>query len=115
MRSISGRFPLLWLALLCTAASAQLRPQRAVAPGPAAGDPSASVPSASYESAFDGYRKFADEKAASWRGSNELVFRLGGWRAFASGRVPDIPQPPAGGSGAKPSPAPSPQSGARGN
>ena len=50
------------------------------------------VPAVPYESAFKGYRKLEDQPVASWRDANDLVHRLGGWKAFASGKVPDDPQ-----------------------
>jgi hypothetical protein len=48
-----------------------------------------------YESAFSGYRPFSDEKIVAWRATNDLVQKLGGWRAFAQDNVPDIPRPSA--------------------
>ncbi len=36
-----------------------------------------------YRPAFEGYRPFKDEPVASWRESNELVGRIGGWKAYA--------------------------------
>ena len=44
-----------------------------------------------YESAFSGYRPYTDEKVVSWRATNDLVQKLGGWQAFARDKVPDIP------------------------
>ena len=41
-----------------------------------------------YESAFKGYRKLEDQPVTSWRDANDLVHRLGGWKAFAGGKVP---------------------------
>lgn len=43
----------------------------------------------SYESAFKGYRKLDEQRGASWPAANDLVHRLGGWKAFASGKVPE--------------------------
>jgi hypothetical protein len=36
-----------------------------------------------YRSAFDGYRAFTDQPVLSWRESNDLVGRIGGWKAYA--------------------------------
>lgn len=44
-----------------------------------------------YESVFKGYRSFGEEKVVSWRATNDLVQKLGGWQAFARDKVPDIP------------------------
>lgn len=49
------------------------------------------------ESSFKEYRRLDDQMVASWRGANKLAHELGGWKAFASGQVPDLPQPPASG------------------
>jgi len=61
----------------------------------------AEVPAVRYESVFKGYRKFEDQPVTSWRGANELVNMLGGWKAFASDQVPDVPGSPAEASGAR--------------
>ncbi|MBC7957044.1 MAG: hypothetical protein H7Y33_14385 [Cytophagales bacterium] len=39
--------------------------------------------SSGYQSAFDGYRVFNEQKVLSWRESNDLVGRIGGWQAYA--------------------------------
>lgn len=36
-----------------------------------------------YESAFEGYRPFGDQRLAPWRESNDVVRRVGGWQAYA--------------------------------
>lgn len=43
-----------------------------------------------YQSAFEGYRPFAEENIKPWRESNELARRLGGWSAFAGGKTPEV-------------------------
>jgi hypothetical protein len=53
-------------------------------------DAKAEVPAVIHESPFKGYRKFEDQSVASWQGANDLVKKLGGWKAFASGQVPDV-------------------------
>ena len=57
---------------------------------PASGPPStatASDPASSsligFESAFQSYRSYADERMASWSQANDQVGRIGGWRAYA--------------------------------
>lgn len=55
------------------------------------GDPRSAVGPVPYESVFRGYRPFTDERVVSWRATNDLVQKLGGWRAFARDKVPDIP------------------------
>lgn len=50
------------------------------------------APAIAYESAFKGYRKLEDQPVTSWRDANDLVHRLGGWKAFAGGKVPADPE-----------------------
>ncbi len=38
---------------------------------------------ASQRSAFEDYRRFADEPVADWRTTNDRVGRIGGWQAYA--------------------------------
>lgn len=84
-----------------------------VAQGQARPAPDASVgkaidgPAVAYESAFKGYRKLEDQPVASWRDANDLVHRLGGWKAFASGKVPDDSKALSG--DAKPAQSPPPE------
>ena len=47
-------------------------------PGAFAGEPATQQ-----RSAFDGYRRFADEPVADWRALNDTVGRIGGWQAYA--------------------------------
>ena len=54
-------------------------------------DPQSAVAPIPYESVFRSYRPFTDEKIVSWRATNDLVQKLGGWQAFARDKVPDIP------------------------
>ncbi len=54
-------------------------------------DPKAAVPAARYVSPLSGYRGFAEQELAPWREANDLVRGLGGWRAYASDKVPDLP------------------------
>lgn len=75
-------------------------------PDPA--DPKLGGPPVRYESSFTGYRAFTDEKIVSWRATNDLVQKLGGWAAFARDKVPDIPPvtAPAVDAAAKSAPTP---------
>ena len=50
-----------------------------------------------YQSTFEGYRRFSDEKVGSWREANDNVGRIGGWREYAK----EAQQPDAGAAGAK--------------
>lgn len=36
-----------------------------------------------YQSAFEGYRRLTDEPVVSWKGANDNVGRIGGWRVYA--------------------------------
>ena len=40
------------------------------------------MPQASYRSAFADYRGWREEKLADWRGVNDLVAAIGGWRVY---------------------------------
>jgi len=47
---------------------------------------SATAPAAvtpAYGSALEGYRPFKDQPVTSWKASNDLVGRIGGWQAYA--------------------------------
>lgn len=75
----------LGLAGMVTAGKAQqpgpARPASAVSPATAA---SAAVNRAGgYRSSFDGYKAFNEQPVLSWRESNSVVGRIGGWQAYA--------------------------------
>lgn len=55
--------------------------------------PEAHVPQLRYESAFATYPYGGELRVGAWREKNDLVHRLGGWAAFARGRVPDDGEP----------------------
>ncbi len=63
-------------------------------PRPDAMEATAPVPPATYESPFNGYRTFSEEKVAPWKDTNDTVGRVGGWRAYAKEAAP--PKPAAG-------------------
>ncbi|MCW7541430.1 hypothetical protein OOT46_26835 [Aquabacterium sp. A7-Y] len=47
--------------------------------------PTVSTPAAViYRSAFDGYRRYAEEPVVSWKEANDRVGRMGGWRTYAA-------------------------------
>lgn len=99
-RFFIGRWPVLALAGLAVAATAQtVSPPPGSPPGPAA-QPSA------WRSAFEGYRPYADAPVAPWRESNDTVGRIGGWRAYA--REAAQPATAPGSAGAPTGQAPSP-------
>ena len=64
--------------LLGTAAHAQ--PAVPSAPTPAA--PSAPQPLA-FQSAFQHYQPYTDDKIVNWKDANDTTARIGGWRAYA--------------------------------
>ncbi len=54
----------------------------AMVPAPSA-SAGASAGPARYRSAFEGYRPLTDQPVLSWRESNDLVGRIGGWQSYA--------------------------------
>lgn len=68
---------LLSFAALASAQSSAARSK----PNPS--DPAAEVPQVVFRSAFARYQLYADQPVGSWREANELVNRIGGWRAYA--------------------------------
>lgn len=80
---------------------------RQVPVSPASQQVGPSVPP--FESAFSGYRGYADEPVAPWRESNDQVRQIGGWRAYAreahapAAPAPDPDSPPAAPGSASPS------------
>jgi hypothetical protein len=70
-------------ALACAALTLAAVAAPAQAPKRDAADPAAPVAAATYRSAFAGYRRLADPTPADWKGANETVERIGGWRAYA--------------------------------
>ena len=103
-------------ALLASAVSAALAQSAPAKPASGASSGAAAVArpaaSASYESAFDGYRRFDEQQVLPWRESNDLVRRIGGWQAYAreaagSEAAPEALAAPApASSAAKPGSAP---------
>ena len=87
--------PARWLALVpamgALAAMARPAPPAAEAPAPA--------PAARYQSALEGYRRYADDPPIPWRTANEIVRLRGGWQAYAR-------EAPDAGDGGTPPPPP---------
>lgn len=46
-------------------------------------DAEAAVPAQDYRSPLQHYRPLPDEPVQDWRGANDQVGRIGGWRAYA--------------------------------
>ncbi len=73
-----------WLALApLLAAAAALAQQAPLAP-------------IEYRSALQGYQPYSEEKTLPWKGANETVGQIGGWREYAreaaEGKKPDAKQ-----------------------
>ncbi len=77
------RFLVAWtLSIATTAPLAWAQP----APNGSKADPQdakAPVPRLIYRSPLSDYRILSDEKAGSWKETNDEVGRIGGWRAYA--------------------------------
>ena len=68
----------------------------------------ASAQPAPYRSAFDGYQPFADEAVIPWKGANDEMGRIGGWRVYArQARQPQAGATPAAPAASRPNAAPS--------
>jgi hypothetical protein len=80
------------LSLGVTSLHAQSNP---AARQPDPNDPSIAVPAAQYRSSFHDYRYLRDEPVLSWKESNDLVGRIGGWRVYAREAVPAESPAPA--------------------
>ncbi len=58
-----------------------------------------------YRSAFEGYRRYADEPVTPWKAANDQVGRIGGWRTYAKEASGDAPGGAHGEHGAPAKPA----------
>lgn len=58
-----------------------------------------------FQSAIDGYRRFADQPVQDWRESNDTALRIGGWKAYLQEAQADDPPPAQPTPSAKPSAA----------
>ena len=72
-------------AMLFALAIAVAGPTLAQSRSPTAADAAAKAPQVQYRSAFDGYRRFVEEKVADWRKANEEVRAAGGHKGHLSG------------------------------
>ena len=50
---------------------------------PAQASPVPASSPAEFRSSFEGYQPYTEEKSISWKEANDLVGRIGGWRAYA--------------------------------
>ena len=89
----AARSAVLTASLLATLAAQAQPAAKAARPDPL--DPKASVPVLSFESSFSQYRRLGDEKPISWRGANDTVTRIGGWRVYAREAQQPDPAPAA--------------------
>jgi len=58
-------------------------------------DPQAVVAPTTYRSVFDGYRNHANVDVGSWKGANDNVGRIGGWREYLKEAHPTTSISPA--------------------
>ena len=71
------------LAVTLTAATFAVAAQQAEPAGRPASATAPATVTPAYGSALEGYRPFKDQPVTSWKGSNDLVGRIGGWQAYA--------------------------------
>ena len=57
--------------------------------------------SAAFRSELEGYQPYSEEKTGDWKGANDSVARIGGWRAYAKEAQSSQPPTPS----AKPAPS----------
>lgn len=58
--------------------------RRGSEPGPVGSDASGPVrPGIEYESAFEAYDRYVESEGSDWRGSNDRVGEIGGWKTYA--------------------------------
>lgn len=69
--------------LIASASTAGFAQTKSATPAASAATAAPARPASGYQSAFDGYRPFSEQKMLSWRESNDLVGRIGGWQAYA--------------------------------
>lgn len=79
----------------------------ALAAGVASAQQQPAAPTPPDRSAFDGYRPFTEETVAPWRGTNDTVRDIGGWRAYAREAQAQsaVPAQPASAASSSPRPA----------
>ncbi len=79
MTLFTFKMPRFLAAGLCCAVIATTAGAQTTAPQNATGK-AVPVP---YQSAFEGYRSYADEPVANWKAANDTAARIGGWREYA--------------------------------
>lgn len=100
-----------WLLFGMLIASGELAWAQTPAARPDPSDPHAEVAPTTYRSAFDGFRNHSTVDVESWKGANENVGRIGGWREYlkeahqpALTRPAEIPAQTAPNDTARPAP-----------
>ena len=84
-------------------AAAALAPVAEAQSGPVpAADARTPVVPLAYQSPFAGYRPFSDDSVSPWREVNDLVGRIGGWKAYAREAYDASKREKAGASGMPP-------------
>ncbi len=86
---MSNPLPARALAGLVALAALSAGAQTPAAPGP-------------YQSAFEGYQAYSDDKVRPWKESNDTVGQIGGWRVYAREAQGGPPAPVSGPAGASP-------------
>ena len=55
-----------------------------------------------FQSAFEGYQPYTDDKPVDWKAANDTTARIGGWRAYAKEAAAPAPAAPPPADPAKP-------------
>jgi hypothetical protein len=77
--------------VLCSTAWSPSQTAHAKAERPDPLDANSSVPRLAYTSSLAGYQRMREQPVGSWRGVNETVTRIGGWRAYAKEAAEENP------------------------
>lgn len=86
-------YPLPARALAVLAALAALGAGAQTPVAPVAGTPALLSAAGPYQSAFDGYQTYSDDKVLSWKEANDTVGKIGGWRVYAREAQGALPAP----------------------
>lgn len=89
---MSFHFPSSMVALAMLLGLASTATAQPSAPKPTTAEPGAGL----YRSAFSAYRRYGDEPVVPWKQANDVVGRIGGWKAYAQEAA--APSAPAGAS-----------------
>jgi hypothetical protein len=104
---------------LAQSATAGAPPRSEAVPGQSTaardpGDARAAVPAVAYSSAFARYRANTEGELGNWRGSNDNVGRIGGWRVYGKeASEAEVGKPANGSTPAAPAAGPGPAHGHR--